>query len=206
MIPKYLKKTVKVFEKQRNTYITFVSQTIPQFELAKFMGALPANGKILVIGSGTGRDVEYFAREGFVTVGIDISQIMLEDSKSRIPIRHSFLLRVNAANLAFKKESFDGIWCIGTFAHLKSALVHQSLSQCWSLLKKGGILCADVPVGEGEHWVKSIAVAKKKLFFSFWNQFEWEEALRSANFEFMSSYEMELDLEYIWIMSFAKKR
>ncbi len=206
MLPDQIRKTIKAYEDHAETYANYHVQSIPQFEIAKFMAAMPKKARILVIGPGLGRDADFFAREGLNVVGIDLSQKMLKLWEKRIVKKNRRFVRANALCMPFREKSFDGIWCMGTCAHWKNDEVKTALVFFWNLLKKRGVLCADVPVGDGEHWVKSIEVGNEKRFFSFWNQLDWEEALRDAGFEFMASFEMELDEEYVWLTSFARKR
>ncbi|SET43045.1 Methyltransferase domain-containing protein [Natronincola peptidivorans] len=67
---------------------------------------LNRDDKILMIGVGTGQDLNLLPFECFVT-GIDISDAMLSKAKEKTRDRNVNLLNMNAERLEFEDESFD---------------------------------------------------------------------------------------------------
>ena len=68
----------------------------------------PLKGKILEIGVGTGKNLQYYSKDANVT-GIDISSGMLNKAikKSNRLKRNYSLLKMDAQDLKFKNNSFD---------------------------------------------------------------------------------------------------
>ncbi|WP_026477663.1 class I SAM-dependent methyltransferase [Alkaliphilus transvaalensis] len=67
---------------------------------------LNPNDKILMVGVGTGQDINLIPFQCLVT-GIDISDAMLSKAKEKSKDRNVNLLNMNAENLEFEDESFD---------------------------------------------------------------------------------------------------
>jgi phosphatidylethanolamine/phosphatidyl-N-methylethanolamine N-methyltransferase len=69
-------------------------------------------GRILIIGIGTGLELQYFGKTGHV-IGIDLSEAMLRHAKKRIKTRHiqnvDALLVMDAMRLGFPDACFDAV-------------------------------------------------------------------------------------------------
>lgn len=107
------------------------------FILAK---SLPVSGKILEIGTGKGHFALSLAKNGFNFVTIDIS---VEEQKfARLNLRYFGLekqahFRIeNAERLSFADQSFDTIFSINVFHHLKNPLA--VLNEIIRLLRPSG--------------------------------------------------------------------
>jgi SAM-dependent methyltransferase len=109
---------------------------------------VPANGRLLDIGCGTGIDAEYFARRGFAVTGIDASSAMVAQTRTRTrnlnmtpPVR---VENIGAHELErLRAETFDGIYsdlgplnCVPDLRAVARA--------CANLLKPNGVLIFSV--------------------------------------------------------------
>jgi ubiquinone/menaquinone biosynthesis C-methylase UbiE len=110
---------------------------------------------ILDVGCGTGRLIARLERSGADTIGIDISERMVEKAKSK-----SLLVFQSDINEFIWNEQFDVIVSVLTFNYIKDK--KRALQNIWYLMKLGGLftLCSDleksdVPVKMGEELVAS---------------------------------------------------
>lgn len=109
-------------------------------KLDRFLKYVPNKGMIIDIGSGTGRDVEYFTHKGRMAVGIDFSEKMVEFSrKNRIG---GIFKNVDIRNseVTFKGGSVDGVWdSSALFTHSEPKDICEVLSKIKRWLNKNGI-------------------------------------------------------------------
>jgi len=68
-------------------------------------------GDVLEVGVGTGKNIPFYPLDAFVT-GIDFSTNMLDRAKERLqkyPDKHARLLLMDAQNMEFEDNTFDGV-------------------------------------------------------------------------------------------------
>jgi SAM-dependent methyltransferase len=109
---------------------------------------VPANGRLLDIGCGTGIDAEYFARRGFAVTGIDASRAMVAQTRARTrdvpaaqPVR---VENIGAHELErLRAEAFDGIY--SDLGPLNCVPDLRGVARtCANLLKRKGVLIFSV--------------------------------------------------------------
>lgn len=107
-------------------------------KLDSFLEHVPIGGKILDIGSGTGRDVDYFTRSGREAIGIDFSEKMIGHARSWA-LGDFHLL--NMTDIDFEKGTFDGVWdSSALFTHNLPPKRSDILKKLYGITKGGGIL------------------------------------------------------------------
>ncbi len=108
-----------------------------QDKLDKFLEYVPKNGRILDIGSGTGRDVKYFIEKGYDSSGIDFSEKMVAYANKNT--KGKFYL-MEMTSLGFKDGSFNGIWASSSlFTHLTFNDIGNALMEVKRTLKDNGV-------------------------------------------------------------------
>jgi ubiquinone/menaquinone biosynthesis C-methylase UbiE len=133
----------QVYEKVKSWYNnnldTYLKSgdVLMQDKLDKFLEYASKKGKILDIGSGTGRDVKYFTEKGYDSFGIDFSEKMVAHANKNI--KGKFYL-MDMSHLTFKDDYFDGIWASSSlFTHLTLDDIKSSLEEVRRTLRENGV-------------------------------------------------------------------
>lgn len=112
-----------------------------------FLGYVPEGGTILDMGSGTGRDVDYFHRHGYVATGIDLSEKMIDHAKKNFS--GTFVVG-DFIDTGFEGQSFDAIWSSSALlTHLGCSDMDMALDEVARIVKVGGIFGGIVKAGPG---------------------------------------------------------
>lgn len=166
----------------------------PEFQI--FRDTL-AEGRVLDVGSGNGRDAELFCDHGYQVTGVDISTKLLEVARRREP-RASFV-RGSVYELPFKDASFDGVWACASLLHVPKDRIQEALAEIRRVLRPGGTLFVAVKSGEGER------VEQNELgprFFAYWQPAEILPTLDAAGLEPYRWHEREGG-EATWLVTFS---
>ena len=110
--------------------------------------------RVLDAGSGNGRYLGELSRN-YISVGVDISLIALDSSRSQISRSGRFAEHVGASvhTLPFKSGIFDGIICYGVLQHLFNGERETAVREFSRLLRAGGLIffeafgCKDMRYG-----------------------------------------------------------
>jgi SAM-dependent methyltransferase len=113
--------------------------------LDSFVEAL-AGPHVLDAGCGPGRDVEYFSTRDLDPVGIDAAEGMLDHARAHNPGTY---LRMDVRELAFERDSFDGIWCPATVFFVPEAEMETALSEFARVLRPDGVARVGFKLGDG---------------------------------------------------------
>lgn len=132
---------------------------------------LTVGDKVLVVGTGTGRDQDLLQEIGSVCYGIDLSSAMLAEAADRI---NDHLLRGDASLLAFKDGSFDFVYCEAAGEHMDENDLEMVLPEFKRVIKKNPSRKAhvlfSVRLGDG-HTVRIYdtieSIARPKVFATY---------------------------------------
>ncbi|ROP60011.1 methyltransferase family protein [Enterobacter sp. BIGb0383] len=111
-----------------------------------FIAALPAQGRVLDAGCGSGRDSRAFAGLGYAVDAFDASPEMVAMARehSGLAVRQMRFDEVEAVS------RYDGIWCCASLLHVSSAELPDAMQRLARALKPGGIWYVSFKYGEGE--------------------------------------------------------
>ena len=98
--------------------------------------------RVLDVGCGTGKIVQFFNQQGFNAIGCDKSKIAIEVAKK--VSKKSFIV-ASATKLPFKTGSFDLVISISTIEHLIQDDVRQFLQEACRVLKPHGFIFMITP-------------------------------------------------------------
>jgi len=114
----------------------------------QYVSKLPPKSHILDGDCGLGEWTVYWTSRGFDTVGLDISQAVIERLKQRFP-NHRFVVG-DIRNTKFESEYFDAYFSWGAFEHFEEGL-GPCFREANRILKKGGYLFVSVPFQNNRH-------------------------------------------------------
>ncbi|MFB6089049.1 MAG: class I SAM-dependent methyltransferase [Candidatus Aenigmatarchaeota archaeon] len=113
-------------------------------------------GKTLDIGCGSGFSLDILNKKDYNSIGMDISEAMLEIAHNR---RHGRLIKGNFKNIPFKDSSFDVVISISTLQWIKATNLNEirkeygkAASEIFRVLKREGKAAIQFyPETEGEY-------------------------------------------------------
>ena len=112
----------------------------------RFLCHIPAGGRILDAGCGSGRDSKAFIKKGFSVVAFDASREMCK--------RASELLGQEVWQMRFEEMSFedefDGVWACASLLHVNDKDLPEILKKIHKSLKVNGLFYASFKYGEGK--------------------------------------------------------
>lgn len=150
--------------------------------LARFTACLPAAGRVLDLGCGTGEPIaRWFIAEGFRVTGVDFADAMLDIARTRWPDGDWRQGDMREFDLG---ETFDGIIAWNSFFHLTVEEQRQVIQRMARHLTVGGSLLFTVGPDQGE---RSGRVAGKAVYHASLSPAEYavllqERGLRLTGF------------------------
>jgi SAM-dependent methyltransferase len=137
-----------------DSYIEYQIELAYGLEHRLWAHGVPAKGRVLEIGCGTGGITLHLARAGFHAVGIDSLQydpeiLVAGNAYARRLGLPSCLEPADAASLPFVDGAFDAIVCFSVVEHLDDPL--KALEEAIRVLKPGGVLFVSFPLFWSPH-------------------------------------------------------
>jgi SAM-dependent methyltransferase len=102
--------------------------------IAAFVSELPRGSHVADLGCGSGVFTELLRREGFASIGLDISPRLVAPGRSKYPCLE--LIEGDAEKLPFDSESLDGILLSGLVHHFPDP--RRLIAEVRRVLKTGG--------------------------------------------------------------------
>lgn len=108
--------------------------------ITPIMSYLPAGGKLLDIGCGSGRDAAFFLEQGYEVTALDGSAAMLAEAASYHPeLANRLLHHKLPRKLPFEEESFDIVLSMAVLMHLERDALPEVFSDIRRVTRAGGI-------------------------------------------------------------------
>ena len=154
-------------------------------ELDTFTRYVSGQRRVLDLGCGPGRDVDFLTGLGCRVVGLDLSIGMLAEARRQLA--DASLVRADLRQPPLASRSFDGVWACASLLHLRRAQLPTALSEVARLLRQpGGVLYLALKSGQGERWI--VRQSGRRSFFTYYQPTEIEAALQRAGFEILASW------------------
>ena len=112
----------------------------------RFLKHIPAGGRILDAGCGSGRDSKAFIKQGYSVVAFDASREMCKKASELIGQE---VWQIRFDEMSFDDE-FDGVWACASLLHVNDKDLPEILKKIHKALKENGILYASFKYGEGK--------------------------------------------------------
>lgn len=138
-------------------------------------------GKILDAGCGPGMDTDYFSRQGFDAVGIDLADGMIEYAREN---KQGRFLKMDVAETDFDEEEFDGVCCNAAIFFGPEEHMEKVLRELNRILKPGGVLFVTFKIGEGSE-LRDHGTGEVRQYFVTADRAE--EMLEDAGFDTLFS-------------------
>ncbi len=167
-------RTKKYYETHASDYFlaTHAIKLQPLWE--KLSEKLNPDALILDLGCGSGRDVRYFAGQGYQVIGLDYASGLLKLAKT---FAQQPLVLADFIASPFRDNTFDAGWAIGSLLHLPRQLISAALTEIHRILKPGSILLTSIKKGSGE---KTELDGRHCLFYQ---PDEWANRLMENGYE-----------------------
>jgi superfamily II DNA or RNA helicase/HKD family nuclease len=112
----------------------------------EFLAKLPAGGRILDAGCGSGRDAKAFALRGFDVIAFDASPELAELASAHC----GFDVAVRSFSAVDEIDAYDGIWSCASLLHVATQEMAATIGLLWRALRPGGCLYLNFKLGSGE--------------------------------------------------------
>lgn len=136
----------------------------------QFLSHLPATGRLLDVGCGSGRDAHYFKQQGYEVVAMDASMPLCALA--------SKLLNQPVLNMQFQdidwQNHFHGIWACASLLHCPKNELPEVLKKLQDALVIGGVMYVSFKYGDGTR-------EKGSRIFTDMNESTLELALSGLN-------------------------
>lgn len=112
---------------------------------ARFLSYVPAGGRILDAGCGSGRDSKVFMEAGYDVVSFDASEEMCKKASEYIGRE---VKNMRFEEMSFANE-FDGIWACASLLHVAFEKLPEIVKKLHEALRTNGAVYASFKYGEG---------------------------------------------------------
>lgn len=137
-----MNKTIDYYDENAQEYYRMTVDVDMSVLCDKFLEYVTPGGKIIDVGSGSGRDIKYFLRKGYKATGIDASKELCRISRNQG-------LDVEEITIQewVPKECYDGIWANASLVHIPIDDIEYFFVKAKGCLNDGGVIFASMKVG-----------------------------------------------------------
>lgn len=137
-----MNKTIDYYDKNAQEYYRLTVDVDMSSICDKFLGYVKSGGKIIDIGSGSGRDIKYFLNKGYEAKGIDASTELCQICKKQgLEIENTTIQDWTP------KERYDGIWANASLLHISLYEIESFLIKAKYCLNEDGVIFISMKEG-----------------------------------------------------------
>ena len=155
----------------------------------RFRSAVVAEGVVIDLGCGPGRDVEWLDELGFAAVGVDASFGMLAEGRRRLG-KSAALVRGDLVSLPLARGGADGAWVCASLLHLTVEESAFALAEVARVVRPGGAMFISVQAGTGSATKSSTSGDRR---FTFWDADRLGAAVAAAGFDVVVAETADVD-------------
>lgn len=168
-------------------------------EYAYFEQLKKPQGKLLEIGSGSGREAIEWIQKGYEYCGIDTSAALIQIAKQTEPLGHYF--HTSVYEMPFPSNNFDAFSSWAMLPHAPKERIGVALDAIHNVLKPDGLGFIAMREGTGEKQEPETG-----RWFSYYSQSEFEAILAEHGFEILSKGRKQSRADLVWLTFFIKSR
>ncbi len=157
------------YEKNAESYIEETIKCNMEEQYKLFTKYLIPKAKILDIGFGSGRDIEYFISKGYQAEGIDVTKAFVKNMQEK-----GYTVYLKAAEDLDFINYYDAIWACASLLHVKKDCLNEVMEKCALALKENGIIYCSFKYGDFEG-------IKNGRYFNYLNEKDINEILKNTN-------------------------
>ncbi len=195
-------KTIEAYDRNAAGWVSSHDTDNFYDEEYKIFNKFLPNGKILEIGSGSGRDATRLLALGYSYVGIDPAKKLLQIARKREP-NAEFLIN-DIYSMKFKHK-FDGFWCTAVVLHIPRIRIVEALSLIAAQIKTNGIGFITTKQGTSDMLAPYSEGSKSQRLQVHYTKEEFDEALNKAGFKIIKYVFRPLSERSRWMCYFVRK-
>ena len=166
-------------------------------EYAYFKELQKSQGRLLEIGSGSGREAIEWIQMGYEYNGVDTSSALIQIAKQTEPLGHYF--HTSVYEMPFPSNTFDAFSSWAMLPHVPKERIGVALDGIQRVLKPGGI--GFVAMREGMDEKQEPGTGR---WFSYYSQLEFERILEKHRFEILFKSHKQSRPDLVWLTFFVK--
>lgn len=135
--------TIDYYDRNADEYFGRTANVTFDEIYSRFLKYIPAGGRIMDLGCGSGRDVKWFCDHGYEAYGLDASRELVSRASDEydIPVFTGLIEEWTTST------QFDGVWCCASLMHLDDSALEQFFVNLKYNLKPGGVVFMSVKTG-----------------------------------------------------------
>lgn len=206
----YLSKTIATYDATADHYASQMNAFTPEEDRKLFLTYLKPRSKILDVGCAAGRDSIFFTKHGHVTIGVDMSEKLLEIARQKAP--GLTFLNKDIRDKGFPDSIFNAIWACAVLLHQSRQEIPGILQNFYHALTNNGVLFVRVKEGTGGGDVTEKLSKDHSRHFTYFMLDELQGLIRDAGFVIEKAYrsnEKDIDpklRDLWWITVIARKQ
>jgi ubiquinone/menaquinone biosynthesis C-methylase UbiE len=151
--------------------LSYISAPIPQ---------------VLDVGCGDARHCPMIEKFGAKTIGVDLSDSMLAESRKLHP--SGDFRKMDMRNLLFSDDRFDAIWSSGSIYHVTKADIRKVIAEFARVLKPSGAVGLNFKLGDGEGLEQNPkSYGESPRYFAYYTKDEMIRLFAASGFTKLSS-------------------
>jgi len=166
-------------------------------EYASFKQLQKPQGKLLEIGSGSGREAREWIQMGYEYCGIDSSRALIQIAKQTEPAGRYF--HTSVYEMPFLPNTFDAFSSWAMLPHVPKERIGTALSAIHNAIKPRAL--GFIAMREGTEEKQEPDTGR---WFSYYNQSEFEAILKHSGFEVLSWERKQSRADLVWLTFYIK--
>ena len=134
--------TIEYYNKNAQSYYEITAHIDMSLLCDRFLSHVTPGGKIIDIGSGSGRDIQYFIDKGYKAEGIDASAELCKISQE-----HGLIVKNITIQDWIPERCYDGIWANASLVHIRLKEFEEFLIKAKGCLNKDGVIFISMKIG-----------------------------------------------------------